>query len=79
MEELIKKQKEEYKKEFMHMQTEDYIYNWHINSIKEILEAEVERLIGVVDDRSVQGMASNYTKALEDQADHLTNIISNLK
>lgn len=75
MEELIKKQRERFRK-FCFTK---YVNDWYINSIKEILEAEVERLIGVVDDRSVQGMASNYTKALEDQADHLTNIISNLK
>jgi len=66
-------------------------YDWHIASIKQILEAEVERLnskiLDVLDTKDQGGLYSDlsfpevctYNTCLHHQIGHLTNIINNLK
>lgn len=88
MEELIKKQRKAFRKFAQWWWSEvnpkpDDVYNWHINSIKEILEVEVEVLkdtkppfSGEIDN---QLRNHGYQFALQQQIEHLTNIISNLK
>ena len=89
MNELIEKQKEKLDKleyewecncreQYTSIDKED-IYNWHINSIKEILEAEVKWL----NDTCYPTDSSSYERGFNESSDetikYLKNIINNLK
>lgn len=64
----------------------NYWRNWHINSIKEILEAEVVRkrkeLLDLISYSNTPDSELYYESAkttAENDIEHLTNIINNLK
>ena len=64
--------------------SQEAILNWHIKSIKQILEAEVERLKGIRNTRvhccqSDEVTQCEYDECLDDQITHLTNIIKEIK
>ena len=90
MNELIEKQKKELNDILLEAQAEHgdgylkEVYNWHINSIKEILEAEVETLKQEVQSYVCKNedylhFEKGYQSCIKDQIEHLTNIINNLK
>lgn len=59
------------------------VWDWHIQSTKQILEAEVERLKGIRNTRvhccqSDEGNQCEYDECLDDQITHLTNIIKEI-
>ena len=88
MKELIEKQREDFRKFAQWWWSEvnpkpDDVYNWHINSIKEILEAEVERnkevMSAYTDYDSEPGEYTTEINLITENIEHLTNIINNLK
>ena len=81
------------KKSLLNLILEEYdldseqVWYWHTQSIKQLLEAEVERLKGErYDDNSLEDSDNKediwykkgYNQSLDDQITHLTNIIKEI-
>jgi hypothetical protein len=93
---IIEGQGEDFEKEFSSLELDPELrgitsqfFNWHKQSIKQILEAEVERLNTIREspppysatiEQPLRHAYQNegYMKAIDDQITHLTNIINKL-
>ena len=101
---IIEEQKEEFYEKFSFIQAikneqsgnaYTRVFDWHIKSIKQILEAEIERLKGMKKEipkellspsallsdevEDMEAYNSVYNQAIDDQITHLTNIIKEIK